>query len=238
MDIHYPRCMPRPRRSFAQRVRDFAAFPLRAVSMFEEDRWGLTSLRSERFDFVASQVSGSCLDVGCGRHDTFVTEFLGGNGRGVDVFAYDGLRPDQILEDPTRFPFEDESFDCVTFIANLNHVPRQIRAVELAEAWRCVRPGGRIIVTMGNPLAELAVHQVIHLYDRVFGTNNDVDSERGMVEGETYYITPTEIRSLLENAGFHSIQRKSFWTQWWLNHMYIGRKGDSASVASAGPAVE
>ncbi len=69
-----------------QKLKDFVSFPVRAVTLFHDDRWGLSSLATERFDYVRREVQGYCLDVGCGRHNRFVTEHLGGNGVGIDVF--------------------------------------------------------------------------------------------------------------------------------------------------------
>jgi hypothetical protein len=42
----------------------------------------MSALSSERFDYVAREVRGYCLDVGCGKHERFVQEFLKGNRRG------------------------------------------------------------------------------------------------------------------------------------------------------------
>ena len=113
----------------------------------------------------------------------------------------------------TNLPFADETFDAVTFIANINHVPVSERDAELAEAYRCLKPGGKIVVTMGNPLAEILVHKVVRLRDRIFGTNIDMDSERGMKEGEAYYLTDKEITDRLRHAGFHKITKKCFWVR-------------------------
>jgi SAM-dependent methyltransferase len=207
-----------------QKVVDFLTFPLRAFTLFEKDRFGLSSLASERFDYVARVVAGYCLDVGCGRHNRFVTEYLNGNGRGIDCFAYEGLTEENLVDDLRHFPFTDASFDTVTFIANLNHCPRSQRDVELAEAYRVLRPGGNIIVTMGNPIAEVLVHQVIWLYDKVFGTKVDLDSERGMHEEEEYFLLDSEIRDRLHRAGFKDIRKKYFATQWTLNHLFVAWK--------------
>jgi len=78
-------------RSFQQKLKDFVAFPLRALWLFEQDKWGLTALASERFDYVAREVRGRCLDVGCGRRNRFVREFVGDTSVGIDVFPYEGL---------------------------------------------------------------------------------------------------------------------------------------------------
>jgi SAM-dependent methyltransferase len=211
-------------RSRLRKLVDFVTFPLRALTVFHSDKWGLSSLTSERFDYAAREVIGRCLDVGCGYHNRFVTRWLGGNGKGIDVFRYEGLSDENIVEDIRQFPFPDASFDTVTFIANLNHVPRSDRDVELSEAYRCLRHGGNIIVTMGNPVAEVAVHRVVALYDLLLGTKVDMDGERGMGQEEEYYLKDTEIIQRLGRAGFSRLKKKYFITQWGLNHLWVGWK--------------
>jgi SAM-dependent methyltransferase len=212
------------KRSTRQKVIDFLTFPLRAVAIFHDDKYGLSALASERFDYVAREVYGRCLDVGCGYHNRFVNQWLDGNGKGIDVFRYQGLSDENIVADIRQFPFPDGSFDAVTFIANLNHVPQPDRDIELAEAYRCLRPGGKIIITMGNPLAELAVHRLVALYDQYLGTKVDMDTERGMGEEEEYFLTDVEIVNRLRGAGFQDLRKSYFWTQWALNHLWVGRK--------------
>lgn len=211
-------------RSLLKKIIDFLTFPIRALTLFEKDGWGLSSLASERFDYVKKEVIGYCLDVGCGRYNRFITEYLNGNGRGIDVYLYDGLSEKNIVKDISHFPFEDRSFDSVTFIANLNHIPKSLRDVELAEAYRCLKSGGNVIVTMGNPLAEILVHKVVMLYDSVFRTNYDIDSERGMGSDEEYYLTTSEIVTRLKKAGFLEIKKKCFCTQWCLNSLFVAWK--------------
>jgi SAM-dependent methyltransferase len=211
-------------RSRLRKLVDFLTFPLRALTVFHSDKWGLSSLTSERFDYAAREVIGRCLDVGCGYHNRFVTRWLGGNGKGIDVFRYEGLSDENIVEDMRQFPFPNASFETVTFIANLNHVPRSDRDVELAEAYRCLRPGGNIIVTMGNPVAEVAVHRVVALYDLLLRTKVDMDGERGMGQEEEYYLKDTEIIQRLGRAGFSRMKKKYLVTQWGLNHLWVGWK--------------
>lgn len=125
-----------------QKAADFLTFPLRAIVLFHEDRLGLSSLATERFDYVAREVQGLCLDVGCGRHNRLVMQFLGGCGRGIDLFPYEGLTDENLVDDLTHFPFVDEAFQSVTFVANLNHCPEPKRDTELREAFRVLKPGG------------------------------------------------------------------------------------------------
>ncbi len=207
-----------------QKLKDFIFFPLRAITLHDNDRWGLTSLASERFEYVAQEVIGDCLDVGCGKNNRFIVEYCEGHGQGIDVYPYEGLSEENIVRDMSRFPFKNAFFDSVTFIANLNHVPRSIRDIELQEAFRCLRPGGNIIVTMGNPLAEILVHKVVYWHDRFLGTNYDMDAERGMGEEEEYYLMDSEIVKRLSLAGFNNITKKYFLTQWCLNHLFVAWK--------------
>ncbi len=207
-----------------QQFKDFITFPLRALVLIEEDKLSLSSLRSERFDYCAAEVAGYCLDVGCGRNNWFIRHYLNGNGKGIDVFPYEGLSKENLVKDITHFPFEDHSFSTVTFIANLNHVPESKREIELEEAYRCLKTGGNIIITMGNPLAELLTHKIVKFYDQVFGTHFDVDNIRGMDREEAYHLSDEEIVTRLLQAGFQQITKKYFGTQWGLNAMFIGWK--------------
>ena len=77
---------------------------------------------------------------------------------------------------------------------------------------------------MGNPVAELLVHQVVKWYDRLLGTAVDMDTERGMGEEEEYYLRDSEIAARLKKAGFKNLDKRYFVTQWFLNHLWIGQK--------------
>ena len=131
-----------PERSAVRKCIDFITFPLRAplaIPFGDNDRFGISSLQTERFDYVAKQVRGYCLDIGCGPDNRFVTRYLKGNGIGIDVIRHHGLRDENVVQDMTHLPFSDSVFDSVTFIANFNHIPRPIRVAELAEARRCLK---------------------------------------------------------------------------------------------------
>jgi ubiquinone/menaquinone biosynthesis C-methylase UbiE len=212
------------KRTKLKKIADFISFPFRAFTLIEEDKWALSCLASERFYYVAEEVKGRCLDVGCGKHNRFINEFIEGHGVGIDVYKYEGLTDDNIVEDMKSFPFEDISFKTITFIANINHIPKKLRDDELKEAFRCLEKDGNIIITMGNPLVEIIIHKVVWFYDKFFKTNLDMDNERGMHEDEEYYLLDKEIIERLKKAGFSKIQKRYFTTQWFLNHMFIAWK--------------
>ena len=214
--------MPGPR-STAQRIKDGLLFPVRAMFLPEVDRWGLSCWATDRFDYVARQVRGTCLDIGCGVGNRFVTEFLNGQGRGIDVFPYDGLAPEHVIPDLTVLPFPTASFHTVTFIANLNHVPVAHRPLQLREAFRVLKTGGNIVVTMGNPITEVLAHQMLRVHERIAG-DKDVYHSHGVEEDEIYFLTDATIRGLLTDAGFSRIRKQYFWTQWCLNHLLVGEK--------------
>jgi SAM-dependent methyltransferase len=212
-------------RTLKQKAFDFVTFPIRALTLHGGmDKWGMTSLASERFYYVSRHVVGYCLDVGCGRGNRFVSAFLEGFGKGIDVYRYEGLTDENIVEDISKFPFRDRSFSSVTFIANINHVPKDLRDTELAESYRVLKPGGNIIITMGRPFVEVLVHKLVAFYDKHFHTDFDLDGERGMDEDEHYFLTSDEINHRLTAAGFVRLERKLFWTQWGLNQLFIGWK--------------
>jgi len=216
-------------RNSLQALKDTLLLPIRALALLSQDRWGLSSLASDRFYYAAKEVTGYCLDVGCGPGNRFINEFLSGNGHGIDVYPYEGLTKDQLVDDLTRFPFAGSTFNSVTFIANFNHIPQSERDAEVAEAYRCLKDGGNIIVTMANPICEIVSHKQVHLYDRWFGTRFDLDSERGMHREESYYVLESEIYERLEKAGFENLMKKRFLTQWGLNYLIVGWKQPAPS---------
>ncbi|MBI5044737.1 MAG: hypothetical protein HZC02_02320 [Candidatus Levybacteria bacterium] len=213
-----------PKRSFFHSILDFLFFPIRALTLFDKDFFIFCSLRSERYFYVSKEVVGRCLDVGCGNDNLFIKKFRRGNGKGIDVFHYKGLSKEQVFQSLTVFPFSSGEFSTVTFIATINHIPKKERLLEIKESYRCLSNKGKIIITMGNPIAEIAVHKLVHFYDKYFHTSFDVDGERGMHHDESYYLTDKEITTLLKKGGFKNIRKKYFITQWGLNHMFIANK--------------
>ena len=211
-------------RNKKQFIKDFVFFPFRVLLLVEESKWGFTSLRDERFSYVEKYAMGKCLDIGCGKGNIFIKQFHQNEGVGLDLFPYEGLTEENLVENFNVFAFPDESFETVTFIANFNHIPEKQRDIEVSEAYRVLKKKGRIIVTMGNPIAEILAHFNVWLQDTLFHTNLDMDSERGMVEGENYYVLDKEIKERLYRAGFTDLQVHYFPTQWWLNHLWVGIK--------------
>ncbi|MCC6747310.1 MAG: class I SAM-dependent methyltransferase [Deltaproteobacteria bacterium] len=219
---------PKLGRSRLGAAADTLAFPLRALLLLTESRWGLSSLREERMRVVASVCRGRVLDVGCGPGNLFVREFLGdAQGIGIDVFPYEGV--DNVVDDVMRLPFADESFDTVTLIAVGGHIPRKQRTAEFAEFARVLRTGGRLVMTEGEPVTQFLVHQWVHLYEAARG-RKDMDSERGMDEDEEFCMPLREIRLYLNTPPLRLVQRRRF--MWGLNNVYVAEKAPLPSNAT------
>lgn len=189
--------------------------------MAEEGMWGLSSLRDERFRLVARHCKGRVLDVGCGRGNLFVRDHLdaASGSIGVDVFPYDGV--ECVVEDPLHLPFDNASFDTITLIAVGGHIPQDKRAEEFKEVSRVLKPGGLLLFTEGEPLSQTFSHLWRHYLYKLVG-KTDMDSERGMVEGEQYCMPCAEIKRYLNTSPLQLITRKKF--MWGLNTLYICQK--------------
>lgn len=188
--------------------------------MMTEGKLGLSSLREERMRAVAKHCRGRTLDVGCGPGNLFINDFIGAeHGLGVDVFAYPGVGA--VVEDPTRMPFPDASFDTITLIAVGGHIPKSKRVAEFAELARLLSPGGRLILTEGEPVTQFLTHKWAELYGRVRG-EADMDSVRGMEFDEEYCMPRQELLRYLDTPPLRFTARHRF--MWGLNNVYIAEK--------------
>ena len=173
-----------------------------------KDRLG-KFLMEWRFAAVAPEVQGRLLDIGCGTNQ-FTKRFKPA-GVGVDVHQWGSV--DMVVEDTAKLPLESESFDTVSILAALNHIPN--REAVLAEAYRVLKPGGRIVITMIPP----GVSRVWHFVRKPWDADQ---SERGMKAGEVYGLTPTEVRRRIEDAGFRIFKERRFMLG--INRITVGVK--------------
>jgi hypothetical protein len=113
-------------------VYDFVFAPLRMALVPDAvaEKMGLTSLRGERFAAVLPVLRGKVLDIGAG-DNVLVRLYRQREGdapaarESVGVDVVDWGAGCVIIESSARLPFPDESFDCVTFIACINHIPER-----------------------------------------------------------------------------------------------------------------
>jgi len=171
----------------------------------------LTTNEDIRVSLALGWMKGYALDIGCG-NNRLISEYRAKNGNGLGVDVYDWGRQDLLIQDTAHIPFPDQTFDTVTMIACINHIPN--RDSVIAEAYRLLRPEGLLILTNLTPVVSRIWHNLA-FWDKDF-------HERGMQPGEKYGFWSADIERLLRENGFSIWHRKSF--SLGLNTLYICRK--------------
>ncbi len=197
-------------------------FPYRAFVLNPNiSKGGLICLRDERMLNVKKHCKGKVLDVGCGPDNVFVSHYLDQNSIGVDFHLYPGLKEEQIIKDPLNFPFEDKSFDTITLIANINHIPEPIFKDEITELCRMLKADGRIIVTRIGQVTSFLTHNVVHLQSMISKSYYSMDHDRGMEEDERLSVSMKELNSVFASSQMQLSIKDSLWTQWNLNEILV-----------------
>ena len=167
-------------------------------------------LAEQRIKAVLPHISGRLLDLGCGSNN-LVRLYV--NGVGVDVHPWPGA--DVVVDDSASLSWESQSFDTITIIAALNHMPNR-RAV-LQECRRVLRPDGHVVVTMLTP-------RTSHIWHWLRSPWDADQLERGMKPGEVYGFTPAEVIRLFASCGFTLSSQKRFMLGF--NRVYVFRLAD------------
>lgn len=163
-------------------------------------------LEARRHRVVLPFIRGHFLDLACGYNNLTRAH---GSGLGADVFPWDGI--DVRIGDAARLPFLDGSFDTISVVAALNHIPN--REATLLEVMRVLRPDGLFLATMIGPWTG----HLAHLFFQ-----QDEARRGGMRPGELHGIRPPVMRTLLQHAGFELLHEVPF--QLRLNRLYVAKK--------------
>ena len=185
-------------------------FPLLCLLSREQSlRLGLVPIDDERVIMALKNCKGCLLDIGCGANN-FVRSY--GDGVGVDVAAWKGC--DKVIEDAAKLPFNASSFDTVSYLACLNHIPNREDSVK--DAYRVTRSGGRLIVTMITPRMGVFIHWLRY--------RNDPDHKERHIDHshELLGMSEKQVRQIISEAGFTNIRRKRF--AYGLNSIYVADK--------------
>jgi SAM-dependent methyltransferase len=161
-----------------------------------------------RFEMTLACVRGRLLDVACGRNELVR---MYGQGVGVDIYPWPGV--DVLIQDAQALPFADKTFDTVSFVACLNHIPHRLEA--LKEARRVLADDGVLLATMIPDF----VSRLWHLVNRPW---DEDQTDRGMQEGEVYGLNFRQMTKLLDDAGFDLLEHRRFVLK--LNVLYICAK--------------
>ncbi len=139
---------------------------------------------------------GKLADLGCGDEPRFLRTVRDRVERcwGIDPNATpsdDGRMTIARGDINRRLPFGDGTLDQVTCLAVLEHIDEPIPI--LRECLRCLRPGGRVIVTTPSRLGIL-VHELMRRLCLVRDVRED--------EHRDFWMTPDRLANWLSQAGF------------------------------------
>src|SRR4051812_47365087 len=76
----------------------------------------LTTNHQIRTGLVLRQVRGRLLDIGCGENH-LVRQYREQHGEGIGVDVYPWANVDKVVENTAHLPYNDGSFDTITFVA-------------------------------------------------------------------------------------------------------------------------
>lgn len=102
---------------------------------------------------VAKQIHPPFLDIACG--DNLLKKKIG-TGYGIDVVNYGTT--DVLVKDFNELPFKQGSFNSVSIVASLNYFDQPQKV--LSESSRVLRSGGKVILTLINPMVGRLWHRV------------------------------------------------------------------------------
>jgi ubiquinone/menaquinone biosynthesis C-methylase UbiE len=165
-------------------------------------------LQNKRIEKVIPCIEGKLLDIGCGLNN-LVKRY--GNGIGVDVYNWGSV--DMVVENSAKLPFDSDSFDTVTILAALNHIPNRNEVI--IESHRILKRDGKLIITMIPP----GISRVWH----TMRSRWDVDqAERGMQREELYGIRAGELIQMVLLNGFILVKKERFMLG--INCMFVFKK--------------
>ena len=138
--------------------------------------------------------------------------------------------------DALVLPYADESFDVVVsgyLMRNVADIPRA-----LAEQWRVLKPGGRIVILDTSPPPDNALKPLILLHlkfgvpmlGRLIGGKTVADAYQYLPESTKAFKTPQELKQLVEAAGFCEVRFRGFMCDTMAVHWGIKGTGSSGTL--------
>jgi len=132
-------------------------------------------------------------------------------GTGIDPTLKEKIKGSNYTLIPGYFPKdlqEDQLFDSITMLAVLEHIPPNIHESFSAGCARCLKPGGKLIITVPSPQVDhiLAVLKFFKLID-------------GMSLEEHYGFETSMTPQIFSKPHFKLFKHKTF--QFGLNNLFV-----------------
>lgn len=166
------------------------------------------------------------LDFGCGHQALFLrsVQKLIGHGIGLDYDATDA-RPAANLEIKqqrftNRLEFPDGSFDKVTILAVLEHLPAEMLAPLFGEFHRVLKDGGVVLITTPTPASKPLLEFLAFKLKIISGPE---------IADHKHYYSRADLVALASAHGFNCTHYRTF--QLGLNSLSIFAKQPPASPA-------
>jgi ubiquinone/menaquinone biosynthesis C-methylase UbiE len=162
-------------------------------------------LRRMTVDNALIKPGDSLLDVGCGTGDVAVlakTRARAGEVHGIDpspemiaVARSKAARKKQEIDFRVgvieALPFPDARLDVVTSSLMMHHLPEDLKARGLAEVYRVLKPGGRLLVADFMQPSHSITNHLMMVFTRHQGVQNGLE----------------EVGKLLQEAGFSQVSQ-------------------------------
>lgn len=179
------------------------------------------------FNFLLNRINSSdnVLDMGCGTgRFTIPIAQKARKTTGLDISAAMLAKADEKSQklslnidfqegDMANMPFEDSSFDVITSMLALMHIPLENRQQVFVEASRVLKPGGRMIVSVKNSIFER-----LSSVDRFASVDITDIEDKQLIFTATksgkeltapwYSFSPQELNTLFSVAGLNVVQLK------------------------------
>ncbi|MDB5864485.1 MAG: ubiquinone/menaquinone biosynthesis methyltransferase [Betaproteobacteria bacterium] len=129
-------------------------------------------------------------------------------GVGRDSLMDEGIVVPVAQCDAERLPFASDTFDCVTVAFGLRNMTH--KDVALAEMWRVLRAGGRLLVLefsrVWKPLAPLYDAYSFNVLPRLGeAVAGDADSYRYLAESIRMHPDQETLKTMMQQAGFDKV---------------------------------
>lgn len=186
-----------------------------------EVRWTIFDkiIAALRYSKVKRHINKDCIlcDIGCGFNGAFLLLLSNKISRGigfdrkVSENKWDNICLYTIENLEHGIPLNDQSVDCVTMIALLEHLNNP--SAVLSEVYRILKPNGKLILTTPTPLAKPVLEFLAFKLNVI---------SREEIEDHKCYYNKKMIRELFNRTGFKESNVELF--QFGFNSLAVGYK--------------